>query len=164
MSKRCPARLAAVALLAVACGGDGSGSFVADSGDTGEAPDSGVPPDAQVVADAGFGPCDPLTGSGCPGADVCVWVPTADVVQCRSLRSPALALDATCDPLRSSCEAGATCVLVQGVSDAHCRQTCRPSEGNADCADLLGDHVCVELSPSSGEYGICKPLHRLRPR
>ena len=56
----------------------------ADAGDAG--PDAAVTSDGSV-ADAGFGPCDPTTGSGCPGDQRCVWLAASDAVQCRNIDS-----------------------------------------------------------------------------
>ena len=136
--------------------GPGPGTLLLDAGPSDA--DAGEPEDVGPVVDAGFGPCNPLNGSGCPGDGLCVWVAPADQARCHTRSSSPVALGAVCDPGRTGCEPGSTCVLVRGASEARCRQTCRPSEGNADCSGLAMQHVCVELSPSSGEYGICSPI------
>ncbi len=157
MSKPAYRHLAGLVVALAACSAEAPGpSTEPDAGDSG--------PDAQSGVDAGdggvgSGPCDPTDGSGCSGDRRCVWLPSSDAVRCRAIDlDNALAVGATCEPRQTRCAAGATCALIQGASEARCRKTCRPSQGNRDCDALIDEHVCVELSPSSGEFGICSPI------
>ncbi len=96
---------------------------------------------------SGSGACDPLdqqacgAGNGCFGREATTCQPQGD-----------LKLGETCFPLGVVCEAGTTCIGLQG-EDSYCQPYCDPSGDGPDaCATL-----CPGGAWSYGDYSICIP-------
>jgi len=96
----------------------------------------------------GTGTCDPLNqaeceqeGYGCFGREATTCQPEGDLL-----------LGETCFPLGVVCEAGTTCIGIQG-EDAYCQPYCDPNG--------TGDNSCETLCPGGawnyGDYSICIP-------
>jgi hypothetical protein len=95
----------------------------------------------------GTGACNPLNqeecdeGYGCFGREATTCQPEGDLL-----------LGETCFPLGVVCEAGTTCIGIQG-EDAYCQPYCDPIG--------TGDNSCETLCPGGaweyGDYAICIP-------
>jgi hypothetical protein len=96
---------------------------------------------------SGTGACDPLDqaacapGNGCFGREATTCQPEGD-----------LTLGETCFPLGVVCEAGTTCIGIEG-EDAYCQPYCDPAGAGPDaCATL-----CPGGAWNYGDYSICIP-------
>lgn len=143
--------------LGVACSGENG----EDAGDTPQA-DGGVADDggedAGIAADSGVapdsGPCDPRTGGGCTDDRSCVWLPSNDWVQCRTLPAQR-GLNEQCSADLHDCAPGMTCLTLESGVPPTCHQVCTPANPT-ECALPGGIYGCVRLTQTSGDYGICR--------
>lgn len=157
---------AGVIALSGSCGdedgngdGNGTGNGGADAGNGGA--DVGANDGGSSGGDAGSGdagnpgPCDPVDGTGCPGAEQrCVLIvnQTSATPQCGSTDLGLVGFEEECTG--QNCEAGLTCIQFTGDPTPTCRQVCTAG-GGAECSGLSGASSSYTCNEFGDEYGVC---------
>lgn len=134
--------------------GADSGSTENDGG-TNPGPDGGGNQDAMTNP----GACNTENGSGCTGTDLCVYVASVNMAQCRVPAAAPKAHEEACSTQLHDCGAGLTCVQLPGEMGPTCKKVCLEGN-NTHCAGLTGmatnGYFCPGSFPNApnGE-GVC---------
>jgi hypothetical protein len=140
-------------------GNDGGGESDASTSMDAGAADTGI----AGPRDTGIGTaCNPLDGTGCMGAQRCVFVGDPFHVQCRDLAMPPKQIDEMCSGQLHDCDVGFACIGIQGDRGGpRCRKICRLNT-NTECMALMGSnpdgYSCSVTIDRDLGLGVCAPV------